>query len=840
MRFPGFNSYRGRYIFIAVMFSCLLLLFALFGYSQVENASRDGIERIRERSEATLMLSDVLAQLNRLEATIQRLVIAPSGKLEASIRRTRSMLAVSLEQLKDSRWRQRHPRGAELVAELLADSTKLADSTETLIDIRGQEERWFPATSVMRNELLPHARITLDLLKQIDQEAELELTGEPRFQVLQQTNRMRTAWLNMTSELRLLVANRFGVFSNNSQAAMKARLENIRLHASVVPDALEALRTMEKQDILGFTATNNLPLLVDNLSDWMSALGVLVQRLSRPDWRMDLIQVHTRIDPVMGRMRERLSALQLEMDQQSAQDITALTDASRLLSRTMLLIAGLVILLTILSYVFFSRLLLRPIADTTRALKEEALGRRDNVPPQTDLAETRDLIDAFHEMRRQVRSRETRLDHMAHHDGLTRLPNRTLFNDRLDHALRMAQRRDQRVALMFLDLDRFKQINDTLGHGVGDSLLIEVGKRLSHVVRQSDTVARLGGDEFAIVAEGLTSADEINLLAEKVLAVFYKPFNIDRHNLHVRTSIGIARCPDDYCEADDLTKAADTAMYEAKRRGRGNFQYYSAKMLQRAQQQMSLENALHQALEEQQFEVYYHPILHVSDNRLLAFESLLRWHHPEHGLVTAGVFLSALEESGLITPVSSWLVDQTIAMEASLADLDGGPWGISINMTSRLLKDRHFANSLCDHLADGHLSADRLVIEVNENAIDGDPTGSQMVLEELKKRGAKIAIDDFGTGRSSLEHLRRFPFDLVKIDREFIRDIEDDPNDRKLVQAIIQMSHALHMEVVAEGVETEPQLAFLREHHCDYYQGYLCCRPIPSAEVKDWAAAAQP
>ena len=839
MKFPGLNSYRGRYILVAILFSSLLLLVALLGYMKVETASHEGVNRIRERSEAALMLTDVLAQVSRLEAAIQRLVIAPTSSLEQRIRQTSNLFTVSLQQLNNSAWRKRNPDDGELVLELLADSSELHRSTKTLIDIRSRKERWFPATHIMQDQLLPRVQASLGLLKQIDQEAELDLEDKPQYQVLHETNRLRTAWLNMSSELRLLVANRFGVFSNDSRSAMKARLENIRLYASIVPDALAILSAMEQQDKLGFTAVNNLPPLMDNLKAWMDALALLVQRLSRPDWRMDLVQVNTHIDPVLERIRGRLSALQLEMDQQSAQDITKLTESSRLLSRALLLIAGAVIMLTLLSYIFFSRLLLRPIADTTRALKEEALGRRDTVPPQTDLTETRDLIDAFHEMRRQVRSRETRLDHMAHHDTLTRLPNRKLFNDRLDHALRMAERRDQLVALMFLDLDRFKQINDTLGHGVGDGLLIEVAKRLARVVRRSDTVARLGGDEFAIVAEGLSSADEINLLAEKVLAAFDQPFNIERHNMHVRTSIGISRCPEDSCDADELVRAADTAMYEAKHRGRGNFQYYSQQMSARAAEQMSLENALHHGLAEDRFEVYYQPILHVGDNRLLAFESLLRWHHPQRGLLNAGVFLAALEDSGLITPVSAWLVDQTIVMEASLASIPAGPWAISINMTSRLLKDRHFSNALCNHLTAGDISADQLIIEVNENALDGDPAGSQMVLQELKKRGARIAIDDFGTGRSSLEHLRRFPFDLVKIDREFIRDIEDDPDDRKLVQAIIQMSHALHMEVVAEGVETEPQLAFLKQHNCDFYQGHLCSEAMAGDALKDWIAAAK-
>ena len=834
MKFPGFDSYRGRYLIIATVLSSLLLLFAILGFIRVESDSLEGIEHIRERSEATLMLTDVLAQLNRLEANIQRLVITPGTLLEQRIRKTRGLLTASLQQLENSRWRGRNDEGAELIQELLNDAAGLQQSTEALITIRSQEARWFPATEVMQEQLLPRVQTSLGLIKQIEQEAETDLDDAGQLQILRQTHRLRTAWLNMASELRLLVANRFGVFSNDSTAAMKARLYNIHVHAAIIPEALTALEGLQQQDLLGFTASNNLPLLKDNLQQWLTAINQLMRRLSRPDWRMDLIQITTRIDPPLGRMRDRLAALQLEMDLQSAQDITQLTKSSQNLSRALLLIAAIVILLTIISYVFFNRLLLRPIAETTRALKEEALGRRDTVPPQTDLAETRDLIDAFHEMRRQVRSRETRLDHIAHHDELTRLPNRVLFNDRLDHALRMAERRDQQVALMFLDLDRFKQINDTLGHGIGDGLLIEVGKRLSKVVRRSDTVARLGGDEFAIVGEDLSSADEINLLAEKILAAFEQPFKVERHDLHVRTSIGIARCPEDSCDADDLTRAADTAMYEAKHCGRGNFQYYSTEMSRRAAEQMSLENALHQGLAESRFEIHYQPILHVSNNHPLAFESLLRWHHPERGLLTAGVFLSALEDSGLITPVSSWLVDQTIVMEKKLTPLDGGPWAISINMTSRLLKDKQFANTLCNHLAEQRISADRLIIEVNENALDGDPTGSQMVLQELKKRGARIALDDFGTGRSSLEHLRRFPFDLVKIDQEFIRDIEHDPDDRKLVQAIIQMSHALHMEVVAEGVETDTQLDFLRQHSCDFYQGHLCSEAIPAKQLAAW------
>ena len=836
MNFPGFNSYRARYLLIATLLSGLLLLSALVGYFEVRSSSRAVISRIQDRSEASLILADVLTHLTRLESRVQDLILSPSPTRKNRIHHNQQLLITGLEQLVQSHWNERDAETRGLVREVLDDSHELQKVVTRLLVIRSNEHQWFPATRTMQQRMLPEMQTALSLLDQMRREATDELSAEEQIRVLPLITLVRDAWLNMASEIRLYVANRFGVFSSDTQTAMQARLHNIATHADAIPGALAKLRELERQQVLGFSASINLPLLVLAREHWLAALGDLVTQLSRPDWRYDLAYLDTEIRPLLDRMGDRMSALQLDLDIQSAHDTTDLTDSALWLSRALLVVAGLVILLTFISYGFFSRMVLRPIAETAHALKDAAMGRRDTVPPRTDLAETRDLIDAFHEMTEQVRNRETRLDHIAHHDALTHLPNRILFNDRLEHALRMAERRHRLVALMFLDLDRFKQINDTLGHSVGDGLLIGVAKRLQHVVRGSDTVARLGGDEFAIIAEGITDRNQITTLAEKVLAAFDHPFAVDQHELHGRTSIGIALCPDDSCNPDELVRAADTAMYEAKRRGRGNFQYFSAEMSRRALEQMTLENALRRALEQAQFEIYYQPIVHLTSTRLLGFESLLRWNHPEQGVLTPAHFLNTLEESGLIIPVSRWLVEQTIAMMVRLERIEDAPRVVTINLSARMLKDKRFYNFLSDRISAGHLPAKRLVVEITEDALDDERSDVGQVLKELKTRGTRIAIDNFGKGRSSLDNLRRFPFDLVKIDREFVKDVADDPDDRNLVQAIIQLTHAFGMEAVAEGVETEAQLEFLRAQGCDYYQGHLLGRPMPLGEIEGFIA----
>lgn len=483
------------------------------------------------------------------------------------------------------------------------------------------------------------------------------------------------------------------------------------------------------------------------------------------------------------------------------------------LSPGVILIAaiGLMLLLGVIGYLGLDRLILRPLKMLATSLEDRDLDSAP-VPAST---ETRELIRAFRAMQAQLRERERELIHLAHHDPLTGLPNRTLFRQRLSEAIEYARQHDMLVGLLFMDLDRFKQVNDSYGHGAGDQVLVEISERLAKVFRQEDLVARLGGDEFAILLEHLHDRDEMSRLATKALSAIQRPYEFGGRVLYSGASMGIAVAPDDSTDPDRLIQQADAAMYAAKQEEGSSFRYVSEELTSGAAAQHRLENELRDAVREHALELHFQPVVATTDGHLHCYESLLRWPHAAQGMLRPAAFMDALADTGLCTTISDWALDRIQARRPTPDAV------LSINLSARLLHDDAFSQRLFERLDQGRLEPGRLILEITEDTLETDLEAAARVLHELKKRGVRIALDDFGTGQASLSHLRRFPFDYIKIDQSFVSGVGRVRNDEKLIQAIIRLAHALDMKVVAEGVETEAQRAFLRTEECDYIQGYL-------------------
>jgi diguanylate cyclase (GGDEF)-like protein len=419
---------------------------------------------------------------------------------------------------------------------------------------------------------------------------------------------------------------------------------------------------------------------------------------------------------------------------------------------------------------------------------------------------------------------------MAHHDALTQLPNRVLLRDRLELAISRAQRDKTCVGLIFLDLDRFKKINDSLGHEVGDQLLEQVAKRLLTCVRNTDTVSRLGGDEFAIVVDSV-NVDQIAQMARKILAAFEKPFRVGTHELFSTTSIGIAMGPSDDDDVEALIKDADIAMYHAKDLGRNTYKFYSGEMAAQVAEYMVMENQLRLAFEENQFFLVYQPIVELKTGKIIGTEALLRWQHPEKGVLGPDHYLDIIEDSGLIRPITQWVLIEASHQynkfkKAGFADVH-----MSVNLSGVLLKGDSILDMVINAIEQTKIDPSGLIMEITEDTLLEDLQSSEKALVTLKEMGIRIALDDFGTGQSSLSHLRTNPIEIVKIDRSFIRDIPEDKNDMELVDAVIAMAHKLHMIVVAEGAETIEQVDFLRWHNCDAVQGYYFSKPCTGTEI---------
>ncbi len=436
-----------------------------------------------------------------------------------------------------------------------------------------------------------------------------------------------------------------------------------------------------------------------------------------------------------------------------------------------------------------------------------------------------------------ARTATLKITHTAEHDFLTGLPNRMLLNDRINQAIVLAQRHQKKVAVLFLDLDRFKHINDLLGHQTGDRLLQSLAKRLADSIRASDTVSRQGGDEFVVLLSEVQQAEDAAVAATKLLQTVAQAHSIDQHDLHITTSIGISIYPDDGLDAETLVKNADTAMYQAKESGRHGYRFFASAMNIRAVERQSLEEGLRRALERHEFALHYQPKINLRTGAITGAEALLRWTHPTRGAVSPAEFIPVAEDCGLVLPIGAWVLRE--ACEQARAWVDAGlpAMSIAVNISALEFRNETFLEDLLGILGETGLDPRSLELELTESILMTRVESTAAILQALRERGVQVAIDDFGTGYSSLSYLRKFPVDELKIDQSFVQRIATNKGDEPIVTAILAMARSLNLRVVAEGVETADELAFLKAHECDEAQGYYFSRPLPPEQFEKLLSA---
>ncbi|KLU59410.1 phytochrome-like protein cph2 [Peptococcaceae bacterium CEB3] len=464
-----------------------------------------------------------------------------------------------------------------------------------------------------------------------------------------------------------------------------------------------------------------------------------------------------------------------------------------------------------------------PIEDTAAPIRNRAGHIVGSVLVFHDVSKNRKLL--------------RQLTHQAYHDSLTGLPNRHLFNEHLKQALAHAQRAQCKSAVLFLDIDRFKLINDTLGHSQGDVFLREASARISRALRSEDTVSRWGGDEFVILLPELLEAEHAAKAAQKIIRAFSAPFHLSRQEIFVTPSIGISLYPDDGTLVEELIKQADAAMYRAKELGGSRYQFFTDSLNQLIKERMTVENLLRKAVEREELELYYQPQVDLHSGAVVGVEALLRWHTtleglaPE-GLVMPGTFVPVAEETGLIIPIGEWVLRSACAQNRAWRTHGYPPLRMAVNISARQLREPNFIDDLREIIAAGGLDPEWLELEITESVIIGNPAATVHLLQEIKHLGVRISLDDFGTGYSSLNYLRHLPIDTLKIDKSFIENIAVDTKGAKVVTGIIQLAHNLDLTVLAEGVETPAQELFLLANRCDVMQGFLFSRPVPAEEIE--------
>jgi diguanylate cyclase (GGDEF)-like protein len=451
----------------------------------------------------------------------------------------------------------------------------------------------------------------------------------------------------------------------------------------------------------------------------------------------------------------------------------------------------------------------------------------DLVKQATELLQTNEQLQV--EVLERKRSEE-QVQYLAYHDGLTALPNRSYFSKLLNHGISQALRHDRGLAVLFIDLDRFKHINDTLGHETGDALLQEVAKRIKSCLRESDTVARLGGDEFVVLLEEIADRDQIEVVAYKILSTLAKPFNSIGQEFHVTGSIGISIYPEHGQDEQSLMKNADVAMYRAKDEGKNNFQFYSEELNSNSLARLTLESGLRHALERNEFMLHFQPKVVFSSGQITGVEALLRWQHPDLGMIAPAQFIPLAEETGLIVAIGKWVLKMACAQGKAWLDEGLPPMNMAVNLSARQFSDENLLRDITSILDETGMEPRLLELEITESMLMQNVEKAIVTMRALNALGIQLAIDDFGTGYSSLSTLKRFPINTIKVDRSFIRDLPGGPDDKAITDAIIAMGRSLSMTVVAEGVETKEQAAYLRDQACDEFQGFYFRKAMPADE----------
>jgi diguanylate cyclase (GGDEF)-like protein len=820
-------SLQSQYIILAIVLSIVITLSIYVSYSVTTRHYQTLAENTRNTSEIRNKILKVRNHISVLVSGIDQVMLQPEYVDQVLLLFTASFTDIELilDDVVESAFFEDARFFSELDS-LSGNLHQLRKSANHLFEVRTSVNLQYPGMAVSSGILLPSRNLIVTALNLAIQEYDEDTPepGSPAYR--EQLSNLKQLWTSLIAEYRLYLANRVGSFDE----------EQLYIQENHVDEYLEEMNNqlavlMQYTAYFGFESEPQLLRLPAVLADWKTGFYQIKQIHHSDAWRKDSEMMRVDILPLIDAISNNLLTIDRQIQLNNSQLVSDFSRVGRQQTTQLISIAFVFIIYSFIIYVFLKALIFKPLGILMRSLGEDHEIDHHKLRKISKAKEIHNLVESFLAMHSHVVKRQEELTYQALHDSLTSLPNRKLLMERLFHDMEIADRNSSSLSFLMLDLNGFKYVNDTLGHHVGDKLLIQVGKRLKETLREVDTIARLGGDEFSIILPN-TGREHAALVAGKINKMLEQQFKVADHALHVGTSIGITLYPEDGENVHVLLKHADVAMYKSKQEKK-DFHFYEPKDDESSIQQLSLTNDLKTAIENNEIELHYQPQVDVQTGKLTGMEALLRWKHAEFGYLPPDQVIEIAENAALIDDLALCVFSNALRDRNQLGDAYAEVT-LAINLSVHNLRNDSFFDKLKAAIEKSVPDTQNIIFEVTESSMMADPEKSIEMLNELTSLGVKISVDDFGTGFSSLAYLKRLPVSELKIDRSFVRDMVEDVNDAVIVQSTIDLGHNLGLDVVAEGVEDLASLEKLKAMNCDICQGYYFSRPLGFDDLCQW------
>ncbi len=822
MQIFSLKSFRTRYLLVAVSTIISTFIFISFVEHYISTSSKAGLNNIEQRLAITQLKTRLHTHSQTSVQLLNLYLFSPTRNYRTEFFKQLEASQKLTDLLQENPWiRTQHlETDIKKLNKLLV---QLKDRSNKLMKIRLDGEKMYPAMRLASGEMLNTTSTIISLFNTAL--FELDIDDKSRTKIYRDIMDLRDKWRRTVNAYRLYLVNRL---SSLTESRLPAQSTDVRVFHAAFKEKITAIKKRADLEHLGIETVHALTQIPSHINDWLSAFNQVDNINMTGAWRGDVPIILNDIYPLFDQVYYIINTIENKINAASILDIKEQYQASYDISLTLWGIQILLIILITGGYFIIDHSLLKPLSKLSSMLHKNVNMNIDIFLPNTQTKEIADFVKAYQHMQNQIHLRQEKLEHIAMHDELTNLPNRSLLIDRMTLAISNAQRFKNNFAVIILDLDRFKEVNDTLGHLVGDNILQQVAQRLSKLLRDTDTVARMGGDEFAIL---LSNVDEqtITDIANKISNAIEEVYNVQEHSLYLGASLGISVYPQHGLTTEVLLKHADVAMYMAKRSDI-NYVIYKPENDEHNIKQLSLLSDLRQAIDLKQLHLVYQPIYTTLTNNIIGYEALIRWQHPQYGLIMPDNFIQLAEQTGLIKKITLWVID-TALKNFSSWPIKHDETYISINVTAWDLQNQLFFSHIKKSLKTFNVKPESLMLELSERSMMTDSTRIEISLNNLKILGIRISIDDFGTGFSSLSILKQLPVSILKIDKSFVQKMSTIKNDTLIVHSIIDLAHNLELKVIAEGVEDTKSRNLLKKFNCDYCQGYLFSTPLNEEQL---------